>query len=99
MNANLTDDQLILLKQLGFMYGWIPCHVRWPRTSNSTARCASCHDLRTQPPRKYFTYHRDRFPVHITPDEEQQLFDVMDPHQINGIIKHYVIIDPEENRF
>ena len=96
MNANLTDYQLILLKQLGFMYGWIPCHVRCPRTSNSTARFTLCHDLRTQPPQKYFTYHRDRFPVRITPDEEQQLLDAMDPHQMNAITKHYVIIDAEE---
>ena len=42
MSPNLTDDQLILLKQLGFQYGWIQCHLRQTAVIGSETTCRQC---------------------------------------------------------
>ena len=96
MSPNLTDDQLILLKQLGFQYGWIQCHLRQTAVIGSETTCRQCRKARTRRPRRYFTYHRDRFPVRITPDEENQLLDAFEPSQMHDISLHCLVIDPQE---
>ena len=41
-------------------------------------------------------YHRDRFHVHITPDEENQLLDVFEPSQMDDLSLHYRVTEVEE---
>ena len=83
MRPHLTNDQLILLKQLGFLHGSIQCYMRQPVTFESIAKCHQYRKFRTQPPQRTLTYHRDRFPEHITPDDQNQFLDAVDPHQMD----------------
>ena len=78
------------------MCGWVSCHLRWPTKFKTAAKCNRCHNLLTQPPQRTFIYHRDRFPVHITPDEKNQLFDVFEPRQMDDLSLHYRVTEVEE---
>ena len=91
------DDQLILLHQLGFMCGWVSCHLRWPTNSKTTARCKQCQKLLTQPPPRTFMYHRDRFPAHITPDVENQPLDAFKPSQMDDLSHYCRVTEVEES--
>ena len=96
MSPNHTDDQLILLKQLGFLYGWIQCHLHQPTVIGLVTRCDQCRKPLMQPPQRIFTYYRDRFPVHITPDEENQLLDAFEPSQMDDLSLHFLVIEIQE---
>ena len=76
---------------VGYLY-----HIRWPANSKTTARCEQCHKLLTPPLQRTFMYHRDRFHVRITPDEENQLVDVIDSHQMDALTEHYSVIETEK---
>ena len=74
------------------MYGWVPCTSRWPGYSTSRWISSTCQRLQTRTLKLYCTYHRDRFQVRITQDDEFQLLDNFDQNQMVVLNEHYQII-------